>query len=100
MSMRSPLAYVVPDETARVARAVFPKGNLYMEMQAELGMLYTNHQFASFFSTTGDMRPMVWSTQNVSLEPRIARPGSHCQPRGTGLQMNSNGVCRFGTQKM
>lgn len=53
MSMQSPLGYVVPDETARVARAAFPKGNLYMEMQAELGMLYTNHQFASLFSSTG-----------------------------------------------
>lgn len=53
MSMRSPLGYAVPDETARVARAAFPKGNLYMEMQAELGMLYTNHQFASLFSGTG-----------------------------------------------
>lgn len=53
MSMRSPLGYIVPDETARVARAAFPKGNLYMEMQAELGMLYTNHQFASLFSSTG-----------------------------------------------
>lgn len=30
MSMRSPLGYMVPEETARVARAAFPKGNLYM----------------------------------------------------------------------
>jgi transposase len=53
MSLRSPLGYVVPEETARVAHAAFPKGNLYMEMQAELGMLYTNPQFASLFSSTG-----------------------------------------------
>jgi transposase len=44
---------MVPDETARVARAAFPKGNVYMEMQAEVGMRYTNHQFASLFSETG-----------------------------------------------
>jgi transposase len=53
MSLRSPAGDLVPDETARVARAAFPKGNLYMEMQAELGMIYTNHQFASLFSATG-----------------------------------------------
>jgi transposase len=53
MSLRSPAGYLVPDETVRVARAAFPKGNVYMEMQAELGMLYTNHQFASLFSETG-----------------------------------------------
>jgi transposase len=53
MTMRSPLGYVVPEETARVATAAFPKGNLYLEMHAELGMLSTNRQFASLFSTTG-----------------------------------------------
>jgi transposase len=53
MSMQSPLAYQIPDETIRIARAAFPKGNLYMDMQAELGMLYTNAQFAHLFSATG-----------------------------------------------
>lgn len=53
MSLRSLSCYQVPDETVRIARAAFPKGNLYMEMQAELGMLSTNHQFASLFSTMG-----------------------------------------------
>jgi transposase len=53
MSLRSPACYLVPDETARVAHAAFPKGNLYIKMQAELGLLYTNHQFAGLFSATG-----------------------------------------------
>ena len=53
MSLRSPASYIVPAETVRVAQAAFPKGTLYMEMHAELGMLYTNHQFASLFSSMG-----------------------------------------------
>ena len=53
MSMHSPLGYQIPDETVRVAHAAFPKGNLYMEMQAELGLIYTNPRFASLFSPTG-----------------------------------------------
>src|SRR5215216_4263228 len=53
MSMQSPLGYGIPEETARVAQAAFPKGNLYMQMQAELGMIYTNTQFASLFSSPG-----------------------------------------------
>jgi transposase len=53
MSMQSPLGYQIPDETIRVAQAAFPNGNLYMELHAELGMLYTNPQFAHLFSTTG-----------------------------------------------
>lgn len=52
MSLRSPLVYQIPDETARVARAACPNGNLYMAMQAELGMLYTNPQCAALFSST------------------------------------------------
>lgn len=53
MSLRSPLVYTVPAETIRVAQSAFPKGNLYLDMQAELGMLYLNPQFAPLFSHTG-----------------------------------------------
>ena len=45
--------YTVPAETIRVAQAAFPKGNRYLDMQAELGMLYLNPQFAPLFSYTG-----------------------------------------------
>ena len=53
MSLRSPLVYQIPEETVRVAQAAFPKSTLYLTMQAELGMIYTNTQFASLFSATG-----------------------------------------------
>lgn len=53
MSMQSPLGYQIPEETARVAQAVFPKGNRYMQLLAEFGMLYINPQFATLFSSTG-----------------------------------------------
>lgn len=53
MSMQSPLGYQVPEQTARIARAAFPKDNLYLQMQAQLGMIYTNPQFAALFSLTG-----------------------------------------------
>jgi transposase len=53
MSMQSPLGYQIPDETVRVAQAAFPKGNIFMELHAKLGMLYTNTQFAALFSATG-----------------------------------------------
>jgi transposase len=53
MSLRSPRNYPIPEETVRVATAAFPKGNPYMDMHAELGLIYTNAQFASLFSSTG-----------------------------------------------
>jgi transposase len=44
---------LVPEETARVARKAFPKGNVYMRMRDELGVLYKDSDFAPLFSTQG-----------------------------------------------
>ena len=43
----------VPEETARVARAAFPKGNKYMKIRDELGALYADHEFAELFPERG-----------------------------------------------
>jgi transposase len=53
MSLDAPIFYCVPDETARVAKAAFPKGNLYIRMRDELGPLYANPDFASLFPSRG-----------------------------------------------
>jgi hypothetical protein len=39
----------VPEETARVARAAFPKGNRYPEMRDVLGTIYTDELFADLY---------------------------------------------------
>ena len=43
----------IPEETPRVARAAFPKGNLYMRLRDELGELYTDSQFTELFAIQG-----------------------------------------------
>jgi transposase len=43
----------IPAETARVAKAAFPKGNPYLKMRDELGVLYQDSEFADLFPTTG-----------------------------------------------
>jgi transposase len=55
MSMRSPLFgdAPIPEETARVAHAAFPKGNLYLLLRDHFGMLFDNHHFAHLFSFQG-----------------------------------------------
>ena len=53
MSLRSPLVYVIPDETARVAHAAFPKGNPYLLMRDTLGPIFTNPDFAALFPPRG-----------------------------------------------
>ena len=47
----------VPEETARIARAAVPKGNVSLQMRDVLGALYTDEQFADLFANRG--RPVV-----------------------------------------
>src|SRR5512143_1507559 len=43
----------IPEETARVARAAFPKGNPYMKLRDEVGLLHNDDQFVELFSKVG-----------------------------------------------
>ncbi len=54
MSLQPQVVYLVPAETARVARATFPKGNnIAMRMRDHLGSIFDDQQFAALFSPTG-----------------------------------------------
>ena len=43
-------AYGVPEHTARVARAAFPKGSLCLRLYDELGTIFRDHDFADLFA--------------------------------------------------
>jgi transposase len=53
MSLQPRESYPIPAETARVARAIFPKGNLVMRLYDELGMLFHDQDFADLFPIQG-----------------------------------------------
>jgi transposase len=53
MSLDPVLYYAMPEDTARVARAAFPNGNVYLRMHDALGPLYHNPSFAALFSVRG-----------------------------------------------
>jgi len=53
MSLQPQLVYLVPEETARVARAAFPRSNVYLQMYDTLGPIFQDHDFVGLFSTTG-----------------------------------------------
>jgi transposase len=57
----------VPEETARVARAAFPKGNRYMTMRDVLGIIYTNDQFADLYPPVGQYAQHPWRLVLVTL---------------------------------
>jgi transposase len=53
MSLRIQDSYTVPDKTAGVARAVFPKGNLYLTLFDTFGSLFNDPDFAELFPDNG-----------------------------------------------
>jgi transposase len=60
MSLRPYPMSAVPTETARVAQAAFPKGNLYMTLQDKLGTLYMDDDFSDLFPTHGQPAACPW----------------------------------------
>jgi transposase len=57
MSMHPQPIGPVPQDTARVARAAFPKGNAYIEMRNVLGTIYDDEDSAELFEVRG--RPAI-----------------------------------------
>ncbi len=60
MSMHPQPIDPIPEETARVARAAFPKGNPYMRMRDELGIFYQDEAFATLFAVRGQAAESPW----------------------------------------
>lgn len=53
MSMHPRTVFAVPETTAEVARACFPKGNEYLTLRDELDVLYKDGEFAELFAVVG-----------------------------------------------
>ena len=45
--------FSIPEETARVAQEAFPQGNTYITLRDELGVLFSDNDFAVLFSPQG-----------------------------------------------
>jgi transposase len=67
MSLRPEVIGPVPEETARVARAAFPKGNVYMKMRDELGVVYDDVSFAPLYATRGRPAEAPWRLALVTV---------------------------------
>lgn len=60
MSLKLSIVEPVPTETARVAHAAFPKGNLYISIRNELGTLFENADFTSLYPRRGQPAFAPW----------------------------------------
>src|SRR5688572_25246340 len=53
MSLHPQSSWIVPEQTARVAKAALPKSNPYMHMYDEMGALYSDEMFLALFPCRG-----------------------------------------------
>jgi transposase len=67
MSLRAEPIGPVPEETARIARAVFRQGNGYLRLRDELGTIYADETFASLFPTHGQPAEAPWRLALVTV---------------------------------
>ncbi len=67
MSVRFEAILPVPEETAQVARAAFPKGNRYLAMRDMLGPIYDDQSFAPLFSPTGRPAEAPWRLALITV---------------------------------
>jgi transposase len=57
----------IPEQTAKIARVVFRKGNVYMKLREEFGVLYADADFAKLFSHTGQPGLPAWLLALVTV---------------------------------
>jgi transposase len=67
MSLHPHIIAPVPDETARVARAAFPKGHPYLTLRDTLGTLFQDEDFATLFPAWGHPGLPPWRLALVTI---------------------------------
>jgi len=67
MSLRPHALESVPEETARVARAAFPKGNPYLLLRDTLGAIFRDDDFATCFPLDGQPGLPPWRLALVTI---------------------------------
>ena len=67
MSMHPQPIPTIPEETARVAHAVLPQGNVYLQLRDELGTLYEDQDFQDLFPSRGQPAEAPWRLALVTI---------------------------------
>jgi transposase len=67
MSLQPAAIEPIPEETVRVARAAFPKGNLYLVMRDELGTLFSDTDFEALYPRRGQPAFTPWRLALIIL---------------------------------
>jgi len=67
MSLKSLPIPPIPEEVVRVAHALFPRGNVFMQVRDTLGTIYTDEAFADLFPTHGQTACAPWRLALVTI---------------------------------
>ena len=67
MSMHPQPIPAIPEETVRLARAVLPEGNVFLQMRDELGTLCTDEDFRDLFPSRGQPAEAPWRLALVTI---------------------------------
>jgi transposase len=67
MSLQLQPFELVPEETARVAHAAYPKGDLYLSLRDHLGAIYKDEQFTGLFPNVGQPAYAPWRLALISV---------------------------------
>jgi transposase len=67
MSLKPAPIDPVPDQTAQVARAAFPKGNPYLTLRDQLGVIFQDSDFATLFPACGQPGLSPWRLAFVTI---------------------------------
>ena len=72
MSLKPQPIDPVPEETARIARVAYPKGNIYLQLRDAFGTIYEDEQFAELYPRRGQPtdRSMAFSVGKCHAIPR------------------------------
>jgi transposase len=67
MTLQPQDTFSIPEETIRVARAAYPKGNVYMQMRDALGPIYRDEAFAHLFPHNGRPVEAPWRLALITV---------------------------------
>jgi hypothetical protein len=90
----------IPEETARLAHQIWPKGHRSLQLREELGTIYTDELFVDLYPKLGSFAEAPWRIALVCVmgvtwkATRIVRPSCAMQSRIDWKYVQSTGTSR------
>ena len=67
MSLKLESSLTIPKETSRVAKAVFPNGNVYITLRDKMGSIFVDNDFVDLFAKRGQPAIPPWRLALITI---------------------------------